>query len=323
MLRHVDPSAQHVRDLARRLVRETCEAERSRYAGAAVTGRPPPGGGLTSSALEPAWRDLLAGYGAHREAVAGQISAVAEASIASGDRSLFVICIRLASTLSYVLPSAEASCHPDVRFWDSFAKHVIHEHHAEAAAAARTDAFVRRVALDAGVITAGQALTMPGGPVVLFQYSEGCLANLDAYYGRAFDALMEGWPAFGGARIVPDLVAFGEYTMAHREPPWLHGRVSSRYYFDDLFTTPAPRPAPLSQAGYLGAAGCLLIMEEAGQLTKDPERRLGPLRPMAPYLTRRQGTGRRRELPGLRVPGDLAQTFLDWADGRVSITAPE
>src|SRR6516225_954698 len=142
MLRHVDPSAQHVRDLARRLVRETCEAERSRYAGAAVTGRPPPGGGLTSSALEPAWRDLLAGYGAHREAVAGQISAVAEASIASGDRSLFVICIRLASTLSYVLPSAEASCHPDVRFWDSFAKHVIHEHHAEAAAAARTDAFV-------------------------------------------------------------------------------------------------------------------------------------------------------------------------------------
>ncbi len=91
--------------------------------------------------------------------------------------------------------------------------------------------------------------------------------------------------------------------------------------------TPEPRPASSwnsAVAGcgsaWLGTAAMLLILEELNPGTNNPRRRLGPLRHLAPYLTRRLGPGR-AELPDLMVPDQFRQTFLDWAEGRVNFTA--
>ena len=190
-------------------------------------------------------------------------------------------------------------------------------------AAASADSFVRLVALKAGLITTRQALDMPVGPIVLFKNSHSCFGPRSPYFFDVFAALRAGWPAFGQPRIANDLNAFGEYLIEHPEPPWLQNRPDEGLTTDWGREPPAPirRPGPLSRAAYLGAAAMLLIMEEARQ-ERHVERRLGPLRHIAPYLARRQGFGRGSELPSLPVPDEFEQTFRDWAQGRVAVTVP-
>jgi hypothetical protein len=137
-------------------------------------------------------------------------------------------------------------------------------------------------------------------------------------------ALGQGWPAFGQAAVVADLDAFGAYLIDHREPPWLDMTASDvTALLLDSEALPSAlnrRPPPLSQVAYLGAAVLLLIMEETRLLTMRAGQPLGPLRHLAPYLTRRRGLGRRTELPSLMVPQEFKPAFRDWAEGRIDAT---
>jgi hypothetical protein len=59
------------------------------------------------------------------------------------------------------------------------------------------------------------------------------------------------------------------------------------------------------------------LMPEGETLT------LGPLEHIVPYLARRNSRDRDTALPDLLVPDEFKQIFRDWADGRVSVTAPD
>jgi hypothetical protein len=327
-LRSVDPSPPHIRELTRQLFAETCAAERIDHSAGALTGQAEADGSFPpATGLDMAWRDLLAIRGSYRDAVADEISGVLADIIRSGDKAAIVSSLRLILSLSYAALSSPArSGETEWDFWTAYGHRVLEAHAAAAAAAAETDAYIRLTALEARVITTSQALDMPGGPIVLFQGSEGCFQRYEPYFWQAFRALDSGWPAFGAPDIVSVLTAFGEYLIDHPEPPWLDGMMSDwDYHMPDEHDEPfkrAARPAPLNQTAYLGAVTALVIMTEALESQEHVERRLGPLRDIAPYLTRRQGLGRRTKLPSLPVPEEFKQTFRDWAEGRVNFTAP-
>jgi hypothetical protein len=191
-------------------------------------------------------------------------------------------------------------------------------------AAAETDAFMRKSAVRSKLITTGQALRMPGGPAVLFQASEGIFGPRVPYYGSVLSALGNGWPEFGQAAVVADLIAFGEYLADHQKPPWLPKEVASGPHMHserDRLAVFNSRPPTLNQAAYLGTAALVAIIEET-EMPARADRSLGPLHHLAPYLAGRRGQlGRQTQLPNLLVPEEFKQTFRDWAEGRVNFTA--
>ena len=322
-LRSVDPSPQQVRELTRRLFAETCQADRARYSGAALTGREATRGLPTG--IIAAWRGVLDNCGPYRDIVAGEIDITAADRISSDGPNLVVHGLRLA----FSLPFTGIGDDKVRAFWDAHAYRGMSTHRAVAVACAETDAFIRLQLLKNGLITTRQSLDMPSGPTVLFQNAESDFAVHGAYFGEALRALDRGWPAFGRPAVVADLTALGEYLIDHCQPPWLHGP-ASRWDYDIAGEDDEPdghqvKPASLSQAAYLGAIAALLIIEESrrSRYLAGPSRRLGPLRHIAPYLTHRQGLGQRTKLPSLMVPDEFKQTFRDWAEGRISFTAPD
>jgi hypothetical protein len=168
------------------------------------------------------------------------------------------------------------------------------------------------------LISVRQALDMPGGPAVLFKPSQGAFRECAPYFAPTLLALGQGWPAFGQVTVAADLDAFGAHLIDHPEPPWLDMTgFDATTLLPDSETRPGAldrKPPPLSPVAYLGAAVLLLVMEEA-RLAIKADRRLGPLRDLAPYLSRRKG--RRTKLPDLTVPEEFNQAFLDWAEGRI------
>jgi hypothetical protein len=311
-LRSVDPSPQHVRELTRLLFTATCEA------GLAM--RP-------DSSLRPAWRELTSRHGTYRDVILGEIDAAVAWAVGSGREDLIVSSLHLTLSLRDALPLLLGpSGHPDREAWAIGLDSCLAAYGPAVIAAARADANVRHGAVWAGLISVRQALDMPGGPMVLFRPAQGIFRECPAYFGPVLFALRQGWPAFGQAVVVADLDAFGAYLIDHREPPWL-----DRTAFDaasllhEPETPPGaldPRPPPLSQVAYLGAAVLLLITEETRlRTTTQADRRLGPLRHLAPYLTRRRGLGRRTELPSLMVPEEFKQAFRDWAEGSIDATS--
>jgi NACHT domain len=310
-LRSVDPSPQHVRELTRQLFTAT------RDAGSAMSLDP---------SQHPGWRELTSQRGTYRNVIVGEIDAAVDRAVRSGREDLIVGSLRLILSLRDALPpSPQRGGHPDREAWTIRADSCLTAHGPAAIAAARTDAYVRQGAIRAGLISVRQALDMPDGPIVLFQPSYGVFRECAPYFGSALSALGLGWPVFGQAVVVADLDAFGGYLIDHREPPWLDMTAfDGTMLGPDSETLPGAldrRPPPLSQAAYLGAAVLLLIMEETGLHTTEADRRLGPLRHLAPYLTRRRGLGRRKELPSLMVPEDFKQSFRDWAEGRIDASS--
>jgi NACHT domain len=307
-LRSVDPSPQHVRELTRQLFTATYAA----------------GPGISAdSPLRPAWRELTSQRGAYRDVIASEVDAAVAGAVRSGREEPVVNSLRLVLSLCDALPvSPQRGGQVDREAWAVRAGACLTAHGPAAIAAARADAYVRYGAVRAGLISAREALDMPGGPVVLFRPALGAFRECAPYFGPVLFALDQGWPAFGQPAVAADLDAVGAYLLDHREPPWL-----SMTSFDVstalVLSEEAPgalnrKPPPLSQSAYLGAAVLLLVIEETQSPRTGNGRRLGPLRHLAPYLTRRRGFGRRTELPSLMVPEEFRQFFHDWAAGRVS-----
>jgi hypothetical protein len=274
--------------------------------GAAVIGRQGSYALFTSELpWEPACRNLLANCGVHRDVVADEITVTVADAIQSGARAVIVSALRLVLSLPSTLTPIVPNDLSELRYWTTYAQD----------------------ALEVGLISTRQALEMTGGPTLLFQGSAGTFGIWAPYFAETLLALEHGWPAFGAPAIAAELTAFGEYLIGHPEPPWLEYSQSA---WDDIYSILddriffTGRAAPLNQAAYLGAAAMLLILEEIrpgrAYLAK---RRLGPLRHLAPYLTCRQGLGKRTELPDLMVPDQFRQTFRGWAEGRFDFTVQD
>lgn len=308
-LRSVDPSPQHIRELTRQLFTVTCQARLDMS---------------SDSSLRLAWRELISHRGTYHDVIVGEIDAAVARAVSSGDEDLIVVSLRLILSLRDALPpSLLRGGHSDREVWTIRADLSLTANGSAAIVAARADAYVRHGVVRAGLISLRQALDMPGGPMVLFRPSQGVFRECAPYFGSALSALGQGWPAFGQAAVVADLDAFGAYLIDHRELPWLDVTAVDATALLDSEPLPGVldrRPPALSGVAYLGAAALLLIMEETQLLWTQADRRLGPLRHLAPYLTRRRGLGRPTELPSLMLPEEFKQVFRDWAEGRIDAT---
>jgi hypothetical protein len=319
-LRSVDPSPPRVRELSRQLFEEVCQADEPAHAGETLTGLPSEGPPENFMMWRPAWSALLTNCGRYRETVAGEIDAAVEQAVVSGHRDL-VVSVRLTLSLPDALSDPGGK---ERQFWSSYILRFLGEHRATVVTAAETDAYVRTRAVENGLVTVGRALRMAEGPRVAFGTSQGCFDVVDPFFQHTFYALINGWPFFGEPAAAANLETFGSYLMDHHEPPWLRGGLGYSIWVQVLTEDPdAAAPAPLSRAACLGVAAILPIMLEAGLIPAGTEFKLGPLDPVVPYLECREGRAPGTALPDLPVPDEFRQTLRDWADGRVSVTAPD
>ncbi len=307
-LRSVDPSPQQVRELTRQLFTATCEA------GPVIS---------EDSALRPAWRELTSKRGVYRDVIVSEVDAAVVQAVGSGREDLIVNSLRLMLSLGDALPVSPRIAQGDREAWAARASECLTVHGATGIAAARADAYVRHGVVRAGLLSVQQALDMPGGPAVLFRSAQGAFGKCAPYFGPALYALDQGWPAFGQAATAADLEAVGAYLLDHPGPPQL-GMTAFDVSTALALVEETPgvldrKPPLLSQEAYLGAAVLLLVIEETQPRRTEADRRLGPLHDLAPYLTRRRGSGRRTELPSLMVPEEFRQFFRDWAEGRVRV----
>ncbi len=317
-LRSVDPAPENIRELTRQIFAETCQYELAQSS----NGKGP---GVAVRGL--AFIDLLINSTPYRKVIAGEIGEFVARTIHSGDPVETSSSLRVALSLpNLMLHTIHASRDQQWRYWSSDIHNALQPFSDAVAKAAALDADVRVPAVKTGLITTRQALDMPGGPMWLFKSTPGCLCTHSPYFEKTLSALYTGWPIFGQPAIVSDLTAFGEYLIDAPEPPWLPRTVFALTGYIAALTDKRPlfsgRPALLSRAAYLGAAAILLMLAETSRSLQHDEERLGPLHHLAPYLAGRQGrVGRHTRLPDLPVPEEFKQTFRDWAQGQVNVTA--
>lgn len=196
---------------------------------------------------------------------------------------------------------------------------------------AETDAYVRLIALTYRLITVKMALSMPGGPTVLFQDSHGCFARYEPYFIGVFRALDGGWPSSGETHITGDLAAFGEYLIDRPAPPWIKGAADYAEGSTNRGRDSAKSIASLdelSRTAYLGAAAITAILSESSQKTF--RRPFNALPALVPYQSFRQDAIRRTKLfwevsklQDLPVPYEFEQIFRGWAALEVTVTGEQ
>ena len=343
-LRSVDPSPQRVRELTRHVIehaRETDARSLLTLSDNQVTGTEAPRPAPAYLALPV----LLAGCGTYRDIVADETDATLTSSIQSTDRPTPVSDIRLMASLPYALPSWTSN-DSVLNFWVSRAADNISAHRAAVTAVAETDSYVRLIALTYRLITVKTALSMPGGPTMLFQESHGCFARYEPYFTGVFRALDGDWTSSGETPITGDLVAFGEYLLDHPAPPWIKGTADYAESGASQGRDSAKSTIPLdelSRTAYLGAAAIIAILSESSQKTfRQPFNAVPELAPYQsfrqdayqPAVSPRQGHSgifspqfRRtnvswdvNKLQDLPVPYDFEQIFRAWAALRVTVT---
>jgi NACHT domain-containing protein len=328
-LRSVDPSPQRVRELTRDVVEHACETDarsllalRENQVTGTEASRPAP----TYLAL-PA---LLADCGTYRDMVADEIDATLADRIGSTDRLTPVSDIRLMASLPYALPSWDSN-DSALEFWASRVGDNISAHRTAVTAAAESDAYIRLIALDYRLIAVKTALSMPGGPTVLFQDCHGCFARYEPYFIDVFRALDGGWPRSGATSIIGDLAAFGEYLLDHPAPPWIthaadYAEGNARR--DSGSAKSITPPDGFSRTAYLGAAAIIAILSESNQKTFPPP--FNALPELVTYQSFRQDTLRHtkvhwevNELHDLPVPYEFKQIFRRWAALEVTVAGEQ
>lgn len=328
-LRSVDPSPQRVRELTRTIVEHACETDARSLltlSGNQLTGTEAPRPAPTYLALPV----LLTDCGTYRDLVADEIDATLSRRIQAADRVAPVSDIRLMASLPHALPSWDSS-DSALDFWLTRAGDNISAHRTAVIAVAGTDAYVRLIALTYHLIMTKTALSMPGGPTVLFQDSYGCFARYEPYFIDVFRALDNDWPSSGETHITGDLEAFGEYLLDHPAPPWIKGRADypkSGTRRDRDSAKSVTRLDKLSQATYLGIAAMTAILSESSQKAfRSP---FNALPELVPYQAFRQDAIRRTrqfwevdKLLDLPVPYQFQQIFRRWASLGLTVTGEQ
>ena len=322
-LRSVDPSPGEVRKLTDQILNGTFANEGTAGNDTGLTGLKDNASIRSLIPWRDALRQLLVDCGSYRGTVADEINKVITETVESDDHATRAMSLSFAASFPTILDLIDNT--EDVLFWDSHVEDLMRMHTTAMLAAAETDAYVRIEALQKKMITADQALRMPGGLSILFQetysfFARGKLPYLESVY----IAFQTGWTAFTDPATVADLTAVGRYLQDNPEAPWLRGGIG---WFDEIVDNdelpePANKSAQFNPATYLGAAAILSILTEHGRtaiLLRHPLK-IGPLCNLVPYLSRRRGVGRLTKISDLPVPDDFKQTFRDWAEGRVNFS---
>jgi NACHT domain len=309
-LQSLDPSPQLIRQLTRLLLAETIKAGRS-------TNRSHDSTYSFNSWLDQ-WRDpspwknvlrtFFANCSSYRPTIVDEIENVLARLESSGDEDDRISSASLAASLTD-------------------AEELVQRQAALITTSAKTDAYVRNIALQHGLVTINQALEMPGELGTLLQSTVDFFNSpvLPPYLEKIFQALTHGWPAYSDPAIVEDLTAIGQYLLHHQEPPWLYGEVG---VWNDVVTPAdlmksAALPDKLSQGACLAAAVLLAILiERADSPDWYIPTSLGPLRKLRPYLLRRRQVSY-AILPDLPLPENFKRIFRRWAMYQINFTASE
>jgi NACHT domain len=225
-------------------------------------------------------------------------------------------------------------------FWVKYLTDFLQAHPAEVTASAADVRYLRHAALELELISAVQALKLPGGLSALLQTPTSYFPGdyeIEPYLQLACVALLIGFPAIADPHVVARLESVGEYLASHPGLPWLRGSLDVQPESATVLAGGTAAPADdLSASAYLGAAALLALLTECTpEYTADREAwppPLGPVADLAPYLTRRvsrgnAGTekggpdGRGTVLAPLPVTAGFEQVFRDWADGTIDIAA--
>jgi hypothetical protein len=241
--------------------------------------------------------------------------------------------VRLALALGYdfVFPKSERNARQVQRrtsFWSQWSASQMRAMAPVIEFAAAHDNAIRVLALWHELITADQALTMPGGlgalisDVTLVPFG----AIFSAYLPNSCSMLLQytveppprSWPEDWHGKDLGQLAAVGRYLQCHQRPPWARDLDMLRRAYDWQLT-PEHRSLPFDEVAYLGAAAVILTTAEIAEVQLlAPERPgdAGSLTLLMPYLERRNGNVS-AALPDLPVPAEFRQLFRDWADGKV------
>ena len=189
-LRSVDPSLQRARELTRRLIEESIEAENTLNPASGLGNKGDSGFLLPTKEWQDAIVALLRNCGSYRDAVAGEIAAAVAASVQAAPANS----IRVAASLPDVFQSINAYGEDQRAFWAERSAALIRANAAAAVTAAESSAYVRTRVIECGLITTGQALEMPGGLNVLMRSANSYFAGWGArpYLQRLFQAVARG-----------------------------------------------------------------------------------------------------------------------------------
>lgn len=302
------------------------------------------GDGISSERVtgaEPQWMRTLEQLMAagSNPIIADEVSKLISAMVGGASPSAAINGLWFTASLrnASVVPHTVTDTGKSAQFWVERADALLRAHSAKVAETASEITYLRQAGLQLGILSAEQALEMPGGfhalletPDSFFPQDSGVLLP---YLQQVCAALRVSWTAYADRGTIPALESIGDYLLGHQPTPWLVGEIELPLEAD--LGHGAVLPADVGPAGgvsslaYLGAAALLAMLTEhdedqAGELHR-PRLAFGPGTAILPYLERRlnRGAAQSPALPELPVPEEFRPVFRNWARGAVDFTAPE
>lgn len=213
-------------------------------------------------------------------------------------------------------------------FWRQKSAEKVEIHRATIAALASSDDSIRIPAAQKRIITADEALDMPGGlgPLLRSYNNEIFGGGWSAILCVYFQWLVWNLSDYSTRIAAEYLSAVGRHASRLKNPPWTHGPIepwlSPKWEENHSGRAMQLRVEP---SAYLGGAIVVLTCAEApgdwasGILSANPSH-LGVFTALHPYIKlRQQGLATRPlpELPDLPVPEEFNLIFREWANGKI------